>query len=142
MFLGKPHPGAHLWAKPKAMGREGNNGDRPVCLECGDEIAYGRSDKKFCSSSCRYRYHNEKYHNSRNVRLRIMGTLDRNYAILEKLLKLEIRSISLGDLAQMGYNKEFVTSCHRIGGHEEYRCFDIKYRCSDSRVFSIEKVVL
>lgn len=114
--------------------------DRPVCLECGDEIVYGRKDKKFCSDNCKNAYHNRRYHYSRALRLRILGTLDRNYSVLEKLLRLKISTISLGDLAQMGYNKEFVTSYHKVGGHDEYRCFDIKYCCSSSKIFRLERV--
>ncbi len=113
---------------------------RTLCLECGDEIIYGRKGKKFCSEECKNAFHNRKHHYSRTVRLRILGILERNYAVLEKLLRLDIRSISLGDLAQMGYNKEFVTSYHKVGGHDEYRIFDIKYCCSSSRVFHIERV--
>ena len=37
-------------------------------------------------------------------------------------------------------NKEFVTSWHKVGCHNEYRCFDIKYCCSGSRIFRIERV--
>ena len=130
----------------EAQTREGTmdyrekDSDRPVCLECGDEIMYGRTGRKFCSDSCKNRYHNRKYHYSRSVRLHVLGALDKNYSVLEKLLRLDIRSISLGDLAQMGYNKEFVTSYHKVGGHDEYRIFDIKYCCSSSRVFRIERV--
>ena len=114
--------------------------DRPVCLECGDEIVYGRRGKKFCSDSCKNAYHNRMQHHSRSVRLRIMGILDRNYSVLDRLIKLKISSVSLGDLAQMGYNKEFVTSYHKVGGHDEYRCFDIKYCCSSTRIFHLERV--
>lgn len=114
--------------------------DRPVCLECGDEIVYGRKDRKFCSDGCKNTYHNRRYHYSRSLRLRILGILDRNYSVLEKLLRLKISSISIGDLAQLGYNKEFVTSYHKVGGHDEYRCFDIKYCCSSSKIFRIERV--
>ena len=113
---------------------------RPVCLECGDEIVYGRKGRKFCSEECKNTYHNRKHHYSRTSRLRVLGTLDRNYSVLEKLLRLDIHSISLGDLALMGFNKEFVTSYHKVGGHDEYRVFDIKYCCSSSRVFRIERV--
>lgn len=118
--------------------RNGDN-DRPTCLQCGDRIVYGRSDKKFCSDSCKNRYNNQRHHYIRSVRLRILGTLDRNYSILEKLLQLGIHSITLGDLAQMGYNKEFVTSWHKVRGHDEFRCFDIKYCCSGSRIFQLER---
>jgi len=114
--------------------------DTPVCLECGDEIAYGRIDRKFCSDGCKNRYHNRKHHYTRMVRLRILGVLERNYAILDRILRLGFHSMSLGDLAQMGYNKEYVTSYHKVGGHDEYRCFDIKYCCSSSRIFHLERV--
>ena len=125
------------------MGYDSENTiDRPVCLECGDEIRYGRTDKKFCCPACKNKYHNKLYHTSRSAKRRILGALDRDYSVLEKLRRLDIRSISLGDAAQMGYNKEFVTSWHKVGGHDEYRCFDIKYCCSESRLFRIERVDL
>ena len=120
--------------------REKAGSERAVCLECGDEIVYGRKGRKFCSEECKNTYHNRKHHHSRTVRLRILGILDRNYSVLEKLLRLDIRSVSLGDLALMGYNKEFVTSYHKVGSHDEYSVFDIKYCCSSSRVFRIERV--
>lgn len=120
--------------------REKAGSERAVCLECGDEIVYGRKGRKFCSEECKNTYHNRKHHHSRTVRLRILGILDRNYSVLEKLLRLDIRSVSLGDLALMGYNKEFVTSYHKVGSHDEYSVFDIKYCCSSSRVFHIERV--
>ena len=113
---------------------------RGYCLECGDEISYGRKGRKFCSDSCKNTYHNRKHHYSRTLRLRILGILDRNYSVLEKLIRLDIHSVSLGDIAQMGFNKEFVTSYHKVGGHDEYRVFDIKYYCSSTKVFHIEQV--
>lgn len=117
------------------------NDDRPICLQCGHEIAYGRKDKRYCSEKCRNRYHNLKHHDIRSVKLRILGALDRNYSVLGKLLQLGIHTMPVSDLAQMGYNKEYVTSCHTVGGHVEFRCFDIKFRCSDNRIYQIERVV-
>jgi hypothetical protein len=113
---------------------------RHTCLQCGKKIEVGRTDKKFCCNACKNKYHNEKTHYSRSVRLRILGILNRNYEVLDKLLKMDKQSISLGDLSQLGYNKEFVTSWHKVGCHNEYRCFDIKYCCSGSRIFRIERV--
>ena len=115
---------------------------RNICLQCGEVISYGRMDKKFCCSACKNKYHNMIYHSSRSAKRLILGVLERNYTVLDKLLKQDMTSISLGDLAQMGYNKEFVTSWHKVGCHSEYRCFDIKYCCSESRIFRIEKVRL
>ena len=37
----------------------------PVCLECGDQIRYGRTDKKFCCDECRARNYNDRVRKSR-----------------------------------------------------------------------------
>lgn len=122
------------------MGYRDNYPDAPICLECGSEITYGRFDKKFCSERCKNLYHNRQTSNYRAVRLKITNALMRNYAVLEKLVKLEVTSISIGDASQMGFNTEYVTSYHKVGGHNEYRCFDIKYCLSATRLFKIERV--
>ena len=57
----------------------------PVCLECGDRIRYGRTDKKFCCDECRLKYNYEQVKASKNYRRRVMAALARNYEILEDL---------------------------------------------------------
>lgn len=116
--------------------------DTPSCLECGGEIVYGRKDRKFCSMKCKNRYHNRMQNYRRSVKLRVTSTLEHNYEILDRLLKAGVSSVSIGDLSQMGYNKEFMTSFHRVGGHDECRCYDIKYFCTSSRIFNIQRVRL
>ena len=54
----------------------------PRCLECGDKISYGRSDKKFCCEDCKNRHHNHKVRSSRSVKRRVVSALERNYDIL------------------------------------------------------------
>ena len=112
---------------------------RGRCLECGDVLPYGRSDMKFCSQSCKSRWHYERYGRIKGVRLRIFGALDRNYAILESLLEMGVTRIDIPDLAQMGYNFDCITSYHKVRNRNEYRCFDIKYYMSDSSVFKLER---
>lgn len=114
---------------------EGNEGKR--CLECGDELPYGRKDKKFCSPSCKNKWH---YHSRPWVdalKLRTRSVLDKNYSILEALLESGVTSIDIPDLAQMGYNFDCVTSYHKVRNRDEYRCYDIKYCMSASRVFKL-----
>ena len=112
---------------------------RGRCLECGDVLPYGRSDMKFCSQSCKSRWHYERDGRIKGVRLRIFGALDRNYAILESLLEMGVTRIDIPDLAQMGYNFDCITSYHKVRNRNEYRCFDIKYYMSDSSVFKLER---
>ena len=114
--------------------------EETTCLECGHTIVYGRKDKHFCSPGCKNRYHNREQRIRKEVRLHTMTALSRNYEILEALLKEDVTSISLSDLAQMGFNPEYVTG-HRKGlyRHEEYSCFDIRYYRSSTKIFNVRR---
>lgn len=110
------------------------------CLECGHEF-YGRPDRKFCSQTCKNHYHNRKSHSVRAVRVRILNALEKNYAILEKLLRLDIHSLDIQDLAQMGFRPDYFTSFRKVGKHCECRCFDIRYFRMPARICRIERTV-
>ena len=110
------------------------------CLECGKEIVYGRTDKKFCSSSCKNRFHNKLVKDSHSYRNKVANALGRNYEILARLIKEQCNTADLGDLVQWGFNLEYCTGYRKVRGHDEYRCFDIKYLRTPSRIFNISKV--
>ena len=46
----------------------------------------------------------------------------------------------LDSLLSMGYRFDCVTSYHKVRNHNEYRCYDIKYYLSESRLFGLSKV--
>ncbi len=110
-----------------------------VCQECGRVIPRGRKDKRFCSATCKNRWHYREEGWLKGVKTKIVRTLDRNRAILDKLLQEGVTSIEIPDLAQMGYNFDCVTSYHKVRNHDEYRCYDIKYYMSGSRIFKLER---
>ena len=114
----------------------------PVCLECGDKIRYGRTDKKFCCDNCRVKYNNEQIKSSRTYRRRILGALDRNYEILDNLLKSDVTSVELIDLEGLGFSTGLMTSYRKLRRHDEYSCFDIKYIMTPTRVYGIKKISL
>lgn len=111
-----------------------------VCLECGDPITYGRGDRKFCSDKCKNRYHNSIYHHRRAVQVKVLRALSQNYRILEDLLMRRVYSKDLIDLAHCGFNKDFATSYQKIRGRNEFRCFDIKYCLTPTRIMNIERI--
>lgn len=110
------------------------------CLECGDEIGYGRPDRKFCSMSCKNRYNNRKNQGSRQAKLKIMNALDRNHEILDSLLRMGLTEMNLADVKHLGFNVNYMTSCYRTRGHTEYCCFDIRYHVTPTRITSIFKM--
>ena len=110
------------------------------CLECGDMIEYGRQDRKFCCTSCKNRFNNRRTRGSKAVKARILNALEKNYAILERLLKLGMTSLSAAQLRQLGFNFDYVTSYHKVRRHDEFCCFDISVTVMASRVISIERM--
>ena len=112
----------------------------PKCLECGDKISYGRTDKKFCCEECRVKYHYEATRQSKSCRRKVMAALSRNYSILDSLVKADAESADLADLMMMGFVPGVVTSHRRSGRHDLYNCFDIKYIMTATRIYSIGKI--
>ncbi len=112
----------------------------PVCLECGDKIRYGRTDKKFCCDECKTRHHNAMAKSGRAFRRRVLAILSKNYSVLEGLVRSGVESVDLMDLMSMGFQPSFSTSCRRNGKHDEFRCFDIKYIMTRTRIYSISKI--
>ncbi len=96
---------------------------------------------KFCCVSCKSCYHYENGGHLKGFRLRTIGAIDRNYGILASLLERGVVSISIPDLEQMGYRFDCVTSYHKVRNHDEYRCYDIKYFKTQSRIFGLSRVV-
>ena len=111
------------------------------CLECGDRIEYGRIDRKFCCEKCKNSYNNRKTRTSRNFRLKVHHSLEKNYEILNQLVRSEVNAIPLSELTMLGFNIDFMTSYHKNRGHHECWCYDIRYFLTENRIFSIEKVV-
>lgn len=109
------------------------------CLECGDPITYGRSDRKFCSGRCKNRYNYRKGGRLKGLRRKTIGAINRNYEILESLIARGVTRIDIPDLGQLGYNFNCITSYHKVRNHNEYRCYDIKYCMSGSSVFKLER---
>lgn len=125
-------------AKTDTMGYGKAEDNAPLhCLECGQELSYGRRNRKFCSVGCKNHYHNRFANSSRIVKMRIINALQRNYRILEKLLKLDITAIGRMEVEQMGFRCEYVTSHRKVRRHNEYWCFDIRYNLSPTKMSGI-----
>lgn len=114
--------------------------DIPRCLECGDEISYGRTDKKFCSEECKNNHHNHHYSSVRAVKRRVMAALDKNYGILDSLVSSGIDSAWIDDLLPLGFNPGFATSFVKGRRACRYSCFDISYLMTEGRLSSISKI--
>ena len=110
------------------------------CLECGDKISYGRTDKKFCSDECRNRHHNTYHRSCRNYKRKVAAILDKNYEILENLVNSGVKAVWVSEIIAMGYNPAYVTSYKKHGRRSMCHCYDICYIATDNRMTSIAKI--
>ncbi len=110
------------------------------CLECGDEIAYGkRSDSKFCCEHCRQRWHNRNRNGMYRLKERYDRILEKNYQILLGLFESQVRSIERSRIMAMGFRPEFATTAVHSRSSMLMTCYDITYRMSEQKIFFIEK---
>ena len=114
----------------------------PHCLECGDAVPYGRQDRKFCCPECKNRYHNRRTRTKRHYQLKVINILEQNYHVLERLVRMGIKSIEKTDLALLGYNFDFFTSYRKVSRRNEYRCFDIRYEDTPTRIMNLRALPL
>ncbi|MDE6872617.1 MAG: hypothetical protein K2J62_10930 [Bacteroidales bacterium] len=123
------------------MGYDDNH-EASRCLECGDSIKYGRQDRKFCCDTCKNRFNNRRTKDVRTIKTRILHILDRNHSILARLIRLNVTSLTVGELRQLGFDFDYVTSYHKTRRHDEYGCFDINVVIMSSKVISITRAPL
>ncbi len=112
----------------------------PLCLECGNVIRYGRTDKKFCCDECKSRHHNLLAKESRAFRTKVLKTLDQNYEILENLLRSGTDSADLTELISLGFAPAMATSYTKSRGCDIFTCYDLKYRLTATRLLSLTRL--
>ncbi len=111
-----------------------------ICLECGDKIRYGRTDKKFCCEDCKNKHHNKLAKAGRVLKNKILGSINKNYEILDDLVRRGVDSIGLAEMMAIGFAPGIMTSYRKTGKHDEYTCYDIRYIMTKTRIYSISKI--
>lgn len=113
---------------------------RPSCKQCGRQMSYGRPDRKFCSRSCKNKYHNNHHIGPRLIKVRIQHILEKNYRILNSFMEAGISAVPMPSLLALGFNTMYSTGIIHSGRVQTYMCFDIQYRLTATRIFQMELV--
>ncbi|WP_139262741.1 hypothetical protein [Flammeovirga pacifica] len=74
------------------------------CLYCEEPILVGRSDKKFCSLSCKDAYNNQKSLRKISDRSSHEKIIHQNYKILRKLCPKGHGTVRKSTVEEMGHN--------------------------------------
>lgn len=96
-----------------------------LCVICDSKL-FGRSDKRFCSSKCKNRYHAEIRKTNRTVSKETLKVLYRNYRILSSLMSRNCSKYQVSKLVlqQKGFDPETITGM-------EYNKFGIRLKVFD-----------
>lgn len=103
--------------------------EKRYCPNCHG-LFTGRSDKKFCSDSCRTMFNNRIYKERRSALDRIDRILKKNHAIIERLYARGEREIAFTELFGMGFNFDYITSLREnpdTGSSYIIGCYDYSY---------------
>lgn len=135
------------------------NENQKNCLECGQPLGAGRSDRKFCNDICRTAYNNRRRSDSlaeptatyepdpeqRSID-QDMAAINKVYDILVsnriKLLNMYNiydRRVPIDDFNRFGVNLKYFTSEHQDDYYEKVfrMCFDYGYHIDGNRVYII-----
>lgn len=113
------------------------------CRNCGEEIIFGRTDKKFCTDACRIDYNNkvkmEKRGENPEFVKKITRTLINNHQILRKLNANGKTIVSEQYLTDLGFNFNYQTSYQTTKKGDVYHfCFDQGYlKIKDNQVLLV-----
>jgi len=108
-----------------------------ICQECGDPFK-GRSDKKFCSDSCRNAFNNHFNRDSTNLMRRVNRTLRKNRNILEGLNPNGKSKTSKKVLLQKGFDFGFHTNTYTTkNGNTYYFCYEQGYLPLEKELFAL-----
>lgn len=95
------------------------------CLECGAGLS-GRTDKKFCDSTCKSTYHNSLYREETADLRKIDKIMRKNRRILQTHLRAGRSSIHRVLLQDSGFDFRYFTHFQEEVGGEQY-CFIYEY---------------
>lgn len=87
-----------------------------TCVVC-EKIIYGRSDKVFCSLSCKNHYHLTFKKEKRSAAFHIDAILTRNYQIIAGLMPPGTIQLKISKLAldKTGFNSDYFTHLDQRG---------------------------
>ncbi len=97
------------------------------CIECGAEMK-GRSDKRYCSDSCRSSYHNRMNSDATNFVRNVNNILRKNRRILEENNPNGKAKVHRDKLLEQGFKFTYFTNEYVTKSGNVYRfCYEQGY---------------
>lgn len=102
--------------------------DGQKCLHC-EKLIVGRSDKKFCSGTCRSKYYYSVNKEYNILKSKVHELLRKNRDILAELNPSGKCTVDARELRDRKFNFNFFTTIYRTnGGNVYWFCYDYGFR--------------
>lgn len=100
-----------------------------TCVSCSKDFD-GRANQKFCSLSCKNKFHNDRNREKEEVVSRINRILHKNWNALHRMYEIYRSSpISMEIAEKFGFNSKYYTHIHNSPVGEKYTmAYDIGYK--------------
>ena len=98
------------------------------CLNCGEDLKTGRSDRKYCDAQCRSNSNNQNLRETEKELLRINAILRKNRTLLKQLNPIGKTTIRKEVLTVQGFNFQYFTNIYTPkNGNTYYFCYEYGY---------------
>ena len=102
-----------------------------TCPVCGDEYT-GRTDKKFCSASCRAAHHNQLRAEELTFQRKVNNILRHNRNVMAELNTKGKTNVRKDRMIDRGFKFRYFTNVYRSRNNTVYHfCYDYGYMVED-----------
>lgn len=103
------------------------------CLDCGEELV-GRSDKKFCSDSCRSHYNNKRLIQQGFLVRKVNAILLKNKRVLDQIANTNSKELAVSIAREMGFCDQYYTGNSHRGKQTVYHLYDRNFVFEEGRI--------
>ena len=109
------------------------------CIHCNKRI-FGRADKKYCSSTCRNNFNNNRNKKTQSYIRKVNRILALNRKILLNLSNNQVEECDVGYLSEMGFNERFYTHSDELEDRSRvFYCYELGFAKERNVIRIIEK---
>lgn len=110
------------------------------CCVCDSKI-YGRSDKVFCNTTCKNKYHSSLRKHNQSVSVQTINKLNRNYQILCLLLGEDVEKFEISklELIKLGFQFSIVSGIEVNNYELKFSVYEFTFKIKTNQIVEVTR---